>query len=459
MMNQMILYIDPAVVFQRLGMDVAIFVTAALAYLILQHMKVKHQATKAAFKQASVNAEQESVLIESINETSRVQITAEACVAESKVIKPHLLHEEENEVPGVDKQLQMMQMYAKAHNIKETLRIFREIEANGKPLTSNMYNAVLLAWVKCGNVWAAENWMDEIKEAGMVDEGSFNLLVKALVNVRDLEKAHALLHDMKEVGLSPSIGIFDELLIGFARGGFFDSGIALLKEMDAAGVDPSPRTFHVVVKLVNSARQINQRCASMQDVLAKYCVDEGHVWSQGQIPCLAAAITQAGKTALTGCVDDVEITGSLTQVEALRSTLEQNGCEDNWPFSRKAMTAFSKSMTMAMPDKVQDSAYRARATATFKCVSRQGLRLPFMLESTILQYLGHDLYSVRFHFENNDAVHDICEFISQRHPHVGIRHCWVKPKFGSCGQRTIVNGEEEEDDACFERHIEAVRIE
>jgi len=442
-----------------------------------------------------------------------------------------------------------MQRHAATKNIKGTLDEFRLIQRSGESLTSLMYNTVMRAWIKCGNVWAAENWMDEIKVGGMVDENSFVILTKALVMVRDLDKASALLDDMREVGLPPSSAIFDELLIGLARGGLFNEGMNLLQGIDVASVQPTSFILHMISELVNNARQINHSCTSMRQIFLKFelelnlakSTDQKLQHDTSQLPLLAVAALQTEKSATVPCVHDVEIKGSLSRVKAVRRTLKQHGFldkseEDAWPLDghwqtdhgltvvieRKIVrwsqqrasrlcftssdrcecelsvygertrghltqpiasgapralkwdngdvwhsyggrviwqtTLFSQSMTKILRDRLQDRACRERAAAVLKCVSRQGLHmLSTVLESTLLEYLGNDLYFLRVHFESNSIRADVFNTISCGHPRVGFRHCWVKPSTGSLGQQTIVNGDLT-DELSFNRHINAVSI-
>jgi len=114
--------------------------------------------------------------------------------------------------------------------------------------------------------------------------------------------------------------------------------------------------------------------------------------------------------------------------------------------------------------------YSARAKASLRCVSKQALGLPSILDDTISQFLGNDLYYIRVQFESKwnpsaldedelpltEADNDICGSLSRRHPRVGLRHCWAERDANKCGQRTLVNGEEVDENA-FSRHVRAVQ--
>lgn len=566
--------VDFEVVFHRIGSDFVLFAAAVLAYWVLRLVKYKGKAVKSPCEEAFSESEQESYTkdvdatfhipvqlapkvilnpkvpaIESKQFQNKHQPDVQHPEHQPEVYQPEV-HQPKQQPFDVPTHLALMQKHAAAKDIKGTLDEFHLIQRSGESLTSPMYNTVMRAWIKCGNVWAAENWMDKIKEGGMADENSFVILMKALVMVRDLDKASALLDDMREVGLPPSSAIFDELLIGLARGGLFNDGISLLQGIDVASVQPTSFTLHMIAELVNNARKINHSCSSMRQIVLKFdllpnlakSTNQKLQHDTSQLPLLAVVALQKDASAsVVPCVHDVEIKGSLSRMKAVRKTLKQHGFldkseTDSWPLDghwqtthglvvvieRKIVrwsqqrasrlcftssdrrecalvvygestrghlaqpiasgapralkwdngdvwhsyggrvicqtTLFSQSMTKILRDRLQDRAYRERTAAVLKCVSRQGLHmLSTILESTLLQYLGNDLYFLRVHFESSTIRADVFNTISCRHPRVGFRHCWVKPSTGPLGQQTIVNGDLT-DEASFNRHINAVSI-
>jgi pentatricopeptide repeat protein len=525
--------VDFQAVFQRIGCDVVMFVTAILAYWVLYRAKTTVAPAK-RFKLKECIVEEQSIVEEDEEEALVVNQPEDELEAASQIRQ---MHEER----VASENLVIMQKYAASGNIKETLCKFRSVELSGQDLSSAMYNAVMQAWVKCGNVWAAENWMEETKQAGMADEKTFIILSKALFFVRDLDKARTLLNEMKEHGVTPSIAIFNELLRGFARAGLFRDGMVLLRDMGSAGLEPTAYTVDVIAMLLNTARDGCQRFADVQDILRMFKL--GLRVHLAQLPCLAAVISRVDVTmasAATTCVHAVEIKGSLSRLKHLRKTLKKYGFLDkaendarpldgHWdtgnglkvfiegkmvrgpypqvarltftsgdqshcrlairgkttqghlveariPGSLKALswdngdiwhcydgrtichsTFFSQSMTKILRDRVQDMSYCARSVAVLRCVSKQGLHLPVTVEHKCTEYLGSNLHHLQVHFTSKTTRPEVLQELSCRHPRVGFRHCWVKPCLGSCGQRTIVNGEET-DEASSNKHINAVCI-
>lgn len=454
---------DAQVLLQRSGADIAMFLTAMLAYLILQRVKERAALIKTPCKEtidqecpSDCNIQQPSVVA---NKENVEQI-------QTKVVHCHVKNAAPQKGKGqlqqlkrsaaeagplnVSDQTALMRNHAASRNIKETLQAFRSIQQSKEPVTSAMHNTVLQAWINCGNIWAAENYMEEMREAGLIDEASFIILIKALVPIGDLDKARLLLHEMKEKVPSPSVGTFNELLLCFARGGLFNEGISLLNHMQEVGIEPSQSTLCAIAKLVNNARFINQRSGEIWKILSKYsfdskCIDEISQKYPSELPRLLAALSQTETSDAKKCIHDVVIKGSISEINGLRVTVMQTdlGLTDEYTLGAHAQR-----------DTQQDESRRAQVAAALRCVSKQGLGLPWNLEEVMLQYLGSDVHFLRLNFESNSMRAAVVDEISCRHPRLGFRHCWVKPSSGSCGQRTLSNGEEI-DEASFNRHINA----
>lgn len=545
--------VDLQAVVNCLSGDMMMFASAMLAFAVLHHMKkvtlVKGEAKKPdkiASEQASIEVEapvRPQTVTTHASAVPKVELPA-ASAKDNKQTNIERAREQQQQQPlDTNAQVALMRKYAAVGNIKQTLSIFRAIQKSSVPVNSTMYNTVMQAWIQCGNVWAAENVMDDIKEAKMADGKTFAILMKALVKVRDFDKAKCLLQDMQSSCVEKSAAPFDVLLTGFAREGRINDGALVLKEMEAAGVQPNITTREIIATLLNSARHFHQGLSCVRQI-ASACGHLSECRGQGvrldfrDVPRLAFLISQCQDATSTACVHDVEIQGARTRLRAVQKTLKQQGflqradndafpLDGHWhtdhgltvtiegkvvrwskerasrlcfapgdrakcelivygqpstghlvqplvPFATRSLkwdngdvwhsydgrviggtTFFSQSMTKISRDCVQDRACQARAVAVLKSVSRQGLGLPSNLESVLSQYLGNDLYCLNVSFESTTVRPDVFATLSRRHPRVGLRHCWVRPGSNACGQRTLVNGAET-DEECFNRHIRAV---
>lgn len=484
-----------------------------------------------------------------VMERRRKSMSVPCKEVEAKIVQP-----ETDSKPqfDVDEHVALLQKYSAERNIGRTMRTFRSIQQNTSCVSSQVYNVVLQAFINCGNVDGAEDWMDTIVEAQKADEASFNILIKGLVEVHALEKARDLVDQMKKAGIHPSSAVFDNILAGCARAKRFTESLSLLEEMHAAGVQPTSSTLHTIEKLLDDSRNIDQSLCRIRQIMSKFQIEAKML---ADLPRLAAVISQATDSMLAPCAHELHIAGSLPQIKAVQRTLKQHGFLDSTekdarPFdghwetddgltviiegkvvrwggqhaSRLRFTGedqrccmltlygkptkgvsspaieaqdtkqlrwdngetwhsydgraigqdvlFSQSMTKPSRDQAQDEAQRARSSAMLKCVSKNALGLPMILEDAITQFLGGELFYVRVQFQSKwnpsrpsdddelpllqDADADICSSLSHRHPWVGLRHCWAEPGADQCGQRTLVNGEEVDED-CFRRQVKALR--
>jgi hypothetical protein len=252
--------------------------------------------------------------------------------------------------------LAMMRRYASERNISGAMRIFRLVKQSGGPLSSAMYSTVLQAWISCGNVPAAEDWLEEMKAAGTADATSYDMLIRALVTARCLQKVFPLIHQMKCASLQPSTTTLNLILNGCAQDGFFVDGISLLAEWCTQEAQPDPSTIQAVVRLMNSARTIDveNSQSAIKSVLNKCKLEEQlhhrcfqpPIFSE-QVECdsaskrllvppLVSVIQDAERTAAKFQQHEVRITGRAARVKAARKTLKQHGFLDRhsdtaWP--------------------------------------------------------------------------------------------------------------------------------
>lgn len=121
---------------------------------------------------------------------------------------------------------------------------------------------------------------------------------------------------------------------------------------------------------------------------------------------------------------------------------------------------YSSQMTKVLRDASQDDAMRAQTYGRLQLLCKKGFSfLPMCLLDQVLGFIGSDSYHVRVHFESKDGPpwgtffglddDSFLAFISRHHPQVGFRHCWANAGSELCGQRTLMQGRElQEDEFC-----------
>jgi len=351
--------------------DVVLYLIAALAYFVLVHFRQRstQRGTPKKIVDDLCITTTEECSVECVEiVTEAVQPTHAGIISEEMGVEtieePSVVVEQEEDQSDSVAQMtqhhvELMQTCASERNIGGVMRSFRLLQQSGADLSSLMYNTVLRTWISCGNIQAAEDWMKDIIEAGMADESSFSMLIKALVMAHSPDQATALMKDMRTAGIQPNVSTFNELLIGFAQDGLSNKGLSLLEEMDADGVQPTSHTRDTITKLLNGSRDKDQSFDRVSEIVSKYEIEthtnncSPHLLvptllfgtepksSLAVIPALpriAATIVQGEKATSRLCAHEVHATGSLAQVKAFRKTLSKRGfltkdaCSE-WPLN------------------------------------------------------------------------------------------------------------------------------
>lgn len=543
--------------------DLLLFFSAIAVYALLtKHFKVKGKPGRRSCKESIDEPQDDYVTQSQYEELNQALDALEESVCDPEVQGCDELEEAldvvQESVPApeeqlalhqsdiVSEQIESMQTCVSVRDIAGTMRIFRTLQQSGACMTSVMYNAVLQAWISCGNVQAAEDWMEDIIEARMADVVSFNTMIKTLVATRALDKAHILWEQMSKAGIQPNVATFNELLSGCASENQFAEGLGLLEQMDKSDVPPSTHTIDAIVRLLNGCRSQGESSDRMQSILRKFQLNSDDDACPTPEPHLVGVIARAEKSSHILCHHEVVVTGKLAPVQRTRRTLKQHGFldraedDEQWPLNghwetdhgltvviegklvrwsrqrasrldfagsdrRSCVLAlygaptqgrletpgsapgatktlrwsngdvwnsydgrvigqavmYSQTMTKTLRDHLQDRAYRARTDAVLRCLCKSGLSMPSVVELVMMEFLGNNLHCIRLSFDSkwnprsmdlNDTDTDPFENISRRNPTVGFRHCWAEADQGCYGQRTLVNGEEV-DEECFSRHV------
>jgi len=170
--------------------------------------------------------------------------------------RPHLANSLLSSSPSdIAKHITMIRNCAAENNLKGAVSVFESLERSGVDLNSVIYNTVLDACVECRDLNAAEEWMVQMKKAGMTDVVSFNTLIKSHLQNGNFDKARGLMEEMKKEGLQPNRVTFNELINAMvAKGGdgrrkqMWD----IVEEMTVADVKPNQVTISILLKNLNS---------------------------------------------------------------------------------------------------------------------------------------------------------------------------------------------------------------
>jgi len=159
----------------------------------------------------------------------------------------------ESSPSDIAKHITMIRNCSSDGNLQSAKDVFESLKNSGVELNSIIYNTVLDACVNCQDLKAAEEWMQQTKEAGMADVVSFNTLIKAYLQRNKLDKARRLMEDMKQAGLQPNRVTYNELInASVAVGGCRGEIWAVVKEMKDAGISANQVTCSILLKSLNA---------------------------------------------------------------------------------------------------------------------------------------------------------------------------------------------------------------
>merc|ERR1719379_1071852 len=170
--------------------------------------------------------------------------------------RPHLAKNLLSSTPSdVAKHINMIRNFASEQNLKGAMSIFESLERTGVDLNNVIYNTVLDACVECQDLKAAEAWMERMKNAGMTDVVSFNVLIKAHLQKGSFNKAKGLMEEMRKADLQPNRVTFNELINALVTKGGEGNGKqvwSIVDEMQSAVVKPIRVTISILLKSLNS---------------------------------------------------------------------------------------------------------------------------------------------------------------------------------------------------------------
>lgn len=137
-----------------------------------------------------------------------------------------------------------------AAGVDEVLTIFKASVAD-----ADISKGLIKALLKVNHLPQALDLYEDMKRRRAAsaklgpDLITYSLLIKALVDEKDIDRALALVVDMRSIGLAPDDIIFTHLIEGARCASQFELGKELFKEMLASGLAPSNYTLMALLKL------------------------------------------------------------------------------------------------------------------------------------------------------------------------------------------------------------------
>lgn len=217
-------------------LEVLAFGIAMLMYVLLVSKRSSPQTEKAHQKVQQPDVEDPC----SVKNTPAVETPRGTCKLPTK------------SSVDVAKYIIKIRKFASAKDLKSAESTFDELKDAGAELDRIIYKTMIDACVTCQNLKAAHLWMEQARQAGMIDAVCFNTIIKAHLLKNDLEKARTVLVKMQAAGMKPSPAISNELLHAVVKSdGNTDIVWRMIDEMMEVGLAPNKVTCSILWKGLN----------------------------------------------------------------------------------------------------------------------------------------------------------------------------------------------------------------
>lgn len=205
--------------------------------------------------QEAMHALLEEILAQSGTTLARSTLEALAaqCSAASNRKSAKLLQEQLDATgSGHDagRQARLISNYGKEGNLAAALDIFEKLKECGG-LTVLVYNCLLDACIECRDLPRALQLFQEMKEKSLADVVSYNTIMKGHLGASDTQAAHRVFSDMTAAGLLPSRVTYHALLNAIIQKGDRGAAWRLVKEMQNKGIGANTITCTILLKSIS----------------------------------------------------------------------------------------------------------------------------------------------------------------------------------------------------------------
>jgi pentatricopeptide repeat protein len=150
--------------------------------------------------------------------------------------------------------------------------VYEEMKAQKLQFSMVTFNTLIDACARCGELNRISGLLQEMDTQGVkASIVTYSAILKGYCQADRLDDAFKLVDDMRRTTqFKPDEIMFNTLLDGCARKGFYDRGIATLRQMEDAGVRPTNFTLSVLVKLGNRGKKIDKAFELVDEMTKKY---------------------------------------------------------------------------------------------------------------------------------------------------------------------------------------------
>ncbi|KAJ3696038.1 hypothetical protein LUZ60_001415 [Juncus effusus] len=157
--------------------------------------------------------------------------------------------------------LRLIRLYGKAGMASHGASLYEDLPSLNCPRTVMSFNALLTAYFHSNDMEALAKAFVEIPEKDpsiVLNSCSYNILINALCEKSEFEKAMNVLNLMEKCGVQPDRITFSSLLNGLYKNGKIDEGDEVWEIMKEKNVEPDVEAFNAKIKGLILAGKSNE---------------------------------------------------------------------------------------------------------------------------------------------------------------------------------------------------------
>lgn len=144
----------------------------------------------------------------------------------------------------------LIDSYAKAGIIQESVKIFNKMAELGVPRTINSYNTFFKVTMRRGRYMMAKRYFNRMLKEGIVPTcHTYNLMLCGFFLSSRVESANRFFEDMKKRDISPDAVTYNTMINGFIRNDKMDDAEKIFVEMKGRNIKPTVITYTTIIPL------------------------------------------------------------------------------------------------------------------------------------------------------------------------------------------------------------------
>jgi|Transcript_27399 pentatricopeptide repeat protein len=150
--------------------------------------------------------------------------------------------------------MSLIQAAGRDKDIDRAFKVIEDMKVTGVKVDVAAFSCVLDVCVLAGDMQRARDLLVEMKRIGSVDVVAYNILLKGFCNSGDTTSAMALLSEMDAAGIQPNDVSFNSLINASAASGNFHEAWSLIEMMEKRGLKIDNYTMSSLMKVLKRAK-------------------------------------------------------------------------------------------------------------------------------------------------------------------------------------------------------------